>query len=96
MKRQLKAVAAIGASLLLTACATTTPQYDARFSDSVRMAQARQTADAGATARNASKDAAGIDGAAARATFDRYLFSFTRPQPQPNVFTIGVTGGGGR
>jgi hypothetical protein len=36
-----------------------------------------------------------MDGPAARAAYDRYLFSFVRPQPQPNVFTIGVMGSGG-
>lgn len=91
-----RTVAVISTVVLLSACAATTPNYDARFADSVRMAQARHTADPGATARNATRDAAGLDGPAARAAYDRYLFSFIRPQPQPNVFTIGVMSGGGR
>lgn len=95
MAIQFRTLTAVFAGLLLSACMTTTPNYDARFTDSVRMAQARQTMDPGATVRNANKDAAGLDGPAARAAYDRYLFSFIRPQPQPNVFTIGVGSGSG-
>ena len=51
MAIQSRTVALMSAVFLLSACAATTPNYDARFADSVRMAQARHTADAGATAR---------------------------------------------
>lgn len=93
MTTQLRSVMALAACALLSACATTTPNYDARFGDSVQIAQARHTLDAGATARNAADPVAGMDGPAARAAYDRYLFSFIRPQPQANAFVIGVSGG---
>lgn len=34
----------------------------------------------------------GIDGQAAKSGYDNYQKSFRAPQPQPNVFTIGVGG----
>src|SRR5512143_1377281 len=95
MTTQLRTLAVVSACVWLTACVATTPNYDAGFSDSVRIAQARQMFDPGATARNASKDATGIDGRAARASYDRYLMTFMRPEPQPNVFTIGIGAGNG-
>ena len=95
MTTQLRTAVVLAGCALLSACVTTTPNYDARFSDSVQIAQARQTLDPGATTRNATNTLAGMDGQAARAAYDRYLFSFVRPQAQPNVFTIGVSGSGG-
>jgi hypothetical protein len=95
MTNQLRSVTLISACALLTACVSTTPNYDARLGDAVQISLARQTIDPGATARNASKDVAGVDGRAARAAFDRYLFSFIKPEPQANVFAIGVTGNQG-
>lgn len=38
----------------------------------------------------------GLDGQAAKSAYDAYQKSYRAPQPQPNVFTIGVGGGGGR
>lgn len=93
MRTQLRNTMVLAACALLSACVTTTPNYDARFGDSVNIAQARHTLDAGATVRNATNPVAGLDGPAARAAYDRYLFSFIRPEPQANVFTIGVSGG---
>ena len=93
MTTQLRTVMVLAGCALLSACVTTTPEYDARFGDSVQIAQARHTLDPGATARNAANPVAGQDGRTARAAYDRYLFSFIRPEPQPNVFTIGVSGG---
>ncbi len=93
MTTQLRPLMVLAGCALLSACVTTTPNYDARFGDSVQIAQARQTMDPAATVRNAANPVAGVDGRAARAAYDRYLFSFIRPTPQPNVFTIGVSGG---
>jgi hypothetical protein len=93
MTTQLRTVMVLAACALLSACVTTTPGYDARFGDSVQIAQARHTLDPGATVRNAANPVAGQDGRTARAAYDRYLFSFIKPEPQPNVFTIGVSGG---
>ena len=93
MTTQSRAFMVLAGCALLSACVSTTPNYDARFGDSVQIAQARQTIDPGATKRNAANPVAGLEGPAARAAYDRYLFSFVRPTPQPNVFSIGVTGG---
>lgn len=68
------------------------PRLDCGFGDAVSMAIARQTLDPGATARNAGKDAAGVDGIAAREALDRYQKSFRTPEPTPNALTIGVSG----
>src|SRR5512135_3418263 len=95
MTTQLRMTMTLAGCALLSACVTTTPNYDARFSDSVQIAQARQTLDPGATVRNATNPVAGVDGRSARAAYDRYLLSFIRPEPQPNVFTIGVSSGTG-
>ena len=93
MTTQLRTVTVLAGCALLSACVTTTPDFDARFGDSVQIAQARHTLDPGATVRNAADPVKGMDGRSARAAYDRYLFSFVRPEPQPNVFTIGVTFG---
>ena len=92
MSIRLGTLTAFAGCALLSACISTTPNFDSRFGDSAQIAQARQTIDPGATTRNAANPAAGLDGVAARAAYDRYLFSFVRPVPQPNVFAIGVTG----
>ncbi|RJG17811.1 hypothetical protein [Massilia cavernae] len=34
----------------------------------------------------------GIDGQAAKSSYDAYQKSYRSPQPQPNVFTIGIGG----
>jgi len=72
-----------------------TPRLDCGFGDAVNMGIARQTLDPGATARNAAKDAAGMDGIAAREALDRYQRSFRSPEPTPNALTIGVGGSQG-
>jgi hypothetical protein len=71
----------------------TTPRVDCNFGDSVNMAVARQTMDKDAAIRNANKDVAGLDGIAAREALVRYQKSFRTPEPTPNVFSIGVSGG---
>ena len=93
MTNQLRTVLVLGGCALLSACVTTTPNYDARYGDSVQIAQARQTLDPAATMRNATNTVAGMDGRAARAAYDHYLFSFIRPEAQTNAFTIGVSTG---
>ena len=93
MTTQVGTWTAVAACTLLSACVATTPNYDARLGDSVQIAQARQTMDPQAAVRNAMDPVTGMDARAARAAYDRYLLSFIRPTPQPNVFTIGVSGG---
>lgn len=77
---------------LLSACAPTTPQWDASFGNAVRTAIAQQTLHPDASGNP--DPVSGIDGRAAREAIDRYQKSFRQPAPQPNVFTIGVGSGG--
>ena len=78
---------------LLSACAATTPQNDARFGQSVRATLASQVADPAAV-RNATP-VNGIDGRAARAALQRYEHSFGKPEAAPaaGIFVpMGVAG----
>jgi hypothetical protein len=88
--RKVAKVGWLAALCLLSACAPTTPNWDTAFGESVRMATAQQTLNPDAS-RN-TDPVSGIDGAAARETIKLYEKSFTKPEPQPNVFTIGVSG----
>ncbi len=72
-----------------------TPRVDCTFGDAVNIAKARHMMDKDAAIRNANKDAAGIDGVAAKESLDRYHKSFRTPEPAPNVFSIGVSGQSG-
>ena len=81
---------AASAACLLSACAQTTPQWDANFGNSVRTAFAQQIINPDASQNP--DPVSGMDGRAARETMDRYQKSFTEPKPQPNIFTIGVGG----
>ena len=81
----------VAAACLLSACAPTTPQWDANFGNSVRAAVAAQTLNPEASQNP--DQVRGMDGRAAREAMDRYQKSFKEPTPQPNVFTIGVGGG---
>lgn len=82
---------AAGAACLLSACVSTTPQWDANFGNTVRTAFAQQIINPDASQNP--DPVSGMDGRAARETMDRYQKSFKEPAPQPNVFTIGVGGG---
>lgn len=90
-RRLSKAGFLIAAMSVLSACAPTTPHWDGTFGDTVRMAVAQQTLNPDAS-RN-TDPVSGMDGSAAHAVMDRYQKSFAEPEPQPNVFTIGVGGG---
>ena len=84
----------VGAPLLtlLAGCMSTTPEYDKRFGDAVRLSRLQMTInpDAGRTA-----DAAlGMDGPSAREALVRYQGSFKTPPPVTNVINIGGSGGG--
>jgi type IV pilus biogenesis protein CpaD/CtpE len=75
-------------TLLLTACAPTTPEWDAQFGTAARLAMAQQIIDPHAATRAPSLQ--GIDGAAAREAIGRYRSTFKEPPPAANSFTIGV------
>ena len=85
MTTKLLAIAALAG--LLAGCASTTPNYDARFGEAVRDAKRKMTIhpDAG---KNADQ-ALGMDGQAARETTVRYQDSFKKPPPAVNVINIG-------
>ena len=95
-----KPLAAAAAVLVLQACATTCPSFDAclassprldaRFGDAVNVAKAQQTLNPDAS-RNRNV-VAGMGGKAAQDTILRYHESFKTPPPPSNVFTIGVSG----
>jgi type IV pilus biogenesis protein CpaD/CtpE len=73
----------------LAGCASTTPQWDSRFGDSVRASLAAQVADP-AAARNPNP-VAGIDARAASAAQTRYERSF-----QEAVVPVSIIGAGAR
>lgn len=79
----------------LAGCMSTSPAWDARFGEAARVVAAQQVINPDAS-RNADP-VAGVDGKAAQAAMGEYAKSFTQPQGQPDVFTIGVgSGGAGR
>ncbi|APA67296.1 hypothetical protein [Janthinobacterium sp. 1_2014MBL_MicDiv] len=74
---------------LLSGCAaTTTPVLDSHFGESVTLLKSQQVLYPDAY-RN-TNPVSGIDGKAGVSAYQRYQKSFAAPEPQPNVFTIGV------
>lgn len=92
----IKLASLTGTALLLglSGCMSTSPNWDARFGEAVRSATAQQVIDPQAS--HNTDPVAGIDGKAAQGAMGEYSKSFVQPQPQPNLFTIGVGGGGTR
>lgn len=72
-----------------TGCSTT-PNWDARFGEPIRIIAAQQVIDPDAS-RNADP-VKGIDGKAAQGAMGEYQKSFVQPEPAPTTFTIGVGG----
>jgi hypothetical protein len=72
---------------LLTGCGSTTPDYDKRFGDAVRLSRQQMTIhpDAG----HNPDPVAGLDGPSAREALLRYQGSFKSPPPVTNVINIG-------
>ena len=81
-----------GLTLLLafSGCVSRTPNLDRHFGESVRLINAQQTLNPNAGANT--NPVAGMDGKAAKSAMDLYQKSFAAPEPQQNVFTIGVGG----
>lgn len=78
----------LGASLLMAACSSTTPQLDASFGKALREARANQTLNPRASDN---KDPVlGIDGQAGVAAQQRYQESFRAP---PKTFEVNSIGG---
>lgn len=74
--------------IALTGCVATSPNWDSRFGEAARTVAAQQVI-APEASRNASP-VAGVDGKAAQAAMGEYAKSFTQPESQPSVLTIGV------
>ncbi len=83
----MKVLTLIASALLLTGCVQTTPQWDSRFGQSLRLAQQQQTLN---PAAGGDAPVNGIEGITGRETVTRYRNSFKEPQPASNAFTIGV------
>lgn len=77
-------------ALLLSACAVSAPQADARFGQSVRATLAWQVAQPAAV-RNANP-VNGVDGQAARGAQERYERSFAKPEAPPAPPSVVVLG----
>jgi hypothetical protein len=76
------------ATLLATGCAQVPARTDIDFGKAVKAAMSAQTINPEGV--HGSTPAPGMQGAAARATIDRYEKSFESPAPPANIFTIGV------
>lgn len=87
---RIERAAMLALAVLLAACAPTTPQWDGRFGDSLRVSMASQVANPEAV-RNADP-VAGIDGRAARAAHERYERSFSVPPPPAPALSITIGG----
>jgi len=85
--RTLNLVAAITVALALGGCANT-PNLDAKFGDSVRLARAQQTLNQ--QAGRVPRPVNGMDGPSASAAYQNYQQSFTTKDSQSDAFTIGV------
>ena len=77
------------ACALLAGCASSTPNYDARFGDAVR--QARQAQTLNPNAATTAVPIGGLDGRTAREAAERYHETFKSPPPVVNVINIGGT-----
>ena len=75
-----KSLPLILATLALTACVSTTPNWDSQFGQSVRGTIASQTINPAAAANP--DPVAGIDGKAALGAQKRYEQSFAQPETQ--------------
>jgi hypothetical protein len=76
--------------LAIAGCVSRTPNLDRHFGEAVSLVKAQQTLNPEAS-RNT--DAVkGMDGKAAKSAYDEYQKSYRVPEPQPNVFSIGISG----
>ncbi|MCK0510441.1 pilus assembly protein [Aromatoleum buckelii] len=80
------------AALALTGCVATSPNWDSRFGEAARTTAAQQI-----IFPEASKNTdpvAGIDGKAAQGAMGEYAKSYTTPEPQASIMTIGIGASG--
>ena len=90
MGRHMRRLVALAGGMLLAGCVHTTPDWDAHFGDTTRIALAQQVARPQA-ARNADP-VAGMDGRAARGAYERYQKASSEPATQ----LAPLVAGGGR
>ena len=81
------ALALLLAAAVLAGCASTAPNYEARFGEAVRANRQAQVLHPTAGANPA--PALGMDGAASQEAVQRYVESFKAPPPVVNVINIG-------
>lgn len=77
----------LSAAGLLGGCASTTPNYDARFGQSVRQNLQAQVIDPRAAEKQ--EPPTGVDGVSSREAIQRYRDSYRTPPPVVNVINIG-------
>jgi hypothetical protein len=86
----------IGAAVCLLAlggcAATASPDWDARFGDSVRILNAQQLIEPEAPAQNA-QTSPPIDGRTAREAMDRHVESYRSPPPTTVINIGGISAG---
>jgi hypothetical protein len=78
----------IAATALLAGCVQPAPIVDSHMGQALTMIKAQQTINPEAS-RNADP-VASIDGKAGKSGYDLYQKSFRAPDPQQNIFTIGI------
>jgi len=80
------------ATALLAGCASTTPQFDQRFGQATRAANAAQILDPGAAIRHAGRTPVGLEAGAARAAMERYTRSFAAGESAPKAGGLNFSG----
>ena len=85
-----KSLSLMLASMVLSACVSTTPNWDRQFGQSVRGAIASQTINPAAAANQ--DPVAGIDAKAALGAQRRYEHSFAHPEAQAPSLLINLPG----
>ncbi len=86
-----KTIAGIAVCVLLQGCSTA-PRFEKNFGVAVRANLAAQTVDPRGAAN--ANPATGIDGAAARATHERYRRSFSQPESAASAPLLNTLGSG--
>ncbi len=84
---RLTAGVAAAVGLLLSGCASTTPNYDERFGEAVRHNRQAQVIHPAPPQDGAAAE--GLDAQTARAAVQRYRDSFRAPPPVVNVINLG-------
>lgn len=85
INRLARAAALLAAAAVLAACGSTTPRMDSSFGGTVRATLASQVVRPEAV-RN-TDPAAGVDGAVARASYERYLRDAANPPAPAEAMT---------